>query len=60
MSEKDDWPTAGEIRRPDPNAVKEAVATYVRVARRERRPSERPEFRIRPEDWLRRIYGSEA
>ena len=60
MSEKDDWPTANQIRRPDPNAVKEAVATYARVARNELPPEQRPEFRIPPEDRLRRIYRSEG
>ena len=60
MSEKDDWPTAEEMRRPNPEIVRRLLETYAKVAREDLPPSQRPEFRIPPGDRLRRIFGSEA
>ena len=60
MNEKDDWPTAEEMHRPDSETVKGLIATYVRVVRNELPPQQRSEFQIRPEDRLRRVFGSEA
>jgi len=57
---KDEWPTADEIRRPDPKTVERLIAIYVRVMRGVRPPQQRREFQIRPEKRLRRIFGSEA
>jgi hypothetical protein len=35
--------------------IEKGMATYCRVVRDEKPPMERPEFRVRPEDWVRRI-----
>ena len=55
MSKKtSDWLEPLTIQ-PDRRIIKEALATYARVVRKELPPQQRPEFQLSPEDRSRRI-----
>jgi hypothetical protein len=60
MNRKNEWPTAKQMRKPDPETVRRSLETYAKVVRDELPLQQRPEFRIQPEDLLRRISGKEA